>query len=54
MDHVERKYSIPLHQIVSEFKLETVYGPENYLDRKVFSMSVNRPALPLTGYYEFF
>ena len=54
MDHVERKYSIPLHQIVSEFKLETVYGPENYLDRKVSSLSVNRPALPLTGYYEFF
>lgn len=51
---MESKYSIEMHQIVNEFHLETVYGPEDYLDREISSVAVNRPALPLTGYYEYF
>lgn len=47
-------YSVELHKLVSEFRLETVYGPEDYLDFLITSRSVTRPALPLTGFFEYF
>lgn len=47
-------YSVSMHQIISEFKLEVLYGAENYLETKITSDVVNRPALPLAGYFEFF
>lgn len=51
---MESKYYVEMHQLINEFHLETVYGPEDYLDRRISSLAVNRPALPLTGYYEYF
>ena len=47
-------YSVELHQIISEFHLEVIYGPEDYLDKLISNRSVYRPALPLTGFYQYF
>ena len=47
-------YSVELHQIISEFRLEVVYGPEDYLDQLITHRAVYRPALPLTGFFEYF
>lgn len=47
-------YSVELHQIISEQRLEVVFGPEDYLDTLITSRSVTRPALPLTGFFEYF
>ena len=51
---MKRNYSVALHQLISEFRLEVVYGPEDYLDRLIDSNAVYRPALPLTGFFEYF
>lgn len=48
------KYSVQMHQLVSEFHLDVRYGPDDYLNNKITSATVNRPALPLTGYFEYF
>ena len=50
----QKKYSVAMHQLVSEFRLDVRYGPEGYLDSLISSATVNRPALPLTGFYEYF
>lgn len=47
-------YSVALHQLVSEFKLEVVFGGPDYEEIMVKSTDVNRPAFPLTGFYEYF
>ena len=51
---MKRNYSVALHQLISEFRLEVVYGPEDYLDRLIDSNAVYRPALPLAGFFEYF
>lgn len=48
------KYEVEMHQLVSEFHLDVRYGPQDYLSRPISSATVNRPALPLTGFYEYF
>lgn len=48
------EYSVALHQIISELHLEVVCGPEDYEDILIKSRAVTRPALPLTGFYEYF
>lgn len=47
-------YSVGMHQIVGEFRLELLYASDNWQEKKISSDIVNRPALPLAGYYEFF
>ena len=47
-------YSVGMHQIVNEFKLEILYGPDDWQERSITSDVVNRPSFPLAGYYEFF
>jgi len=47
-------YSVSMHQIVSEFRLEILSAPEDWPDKLITSDVVNRPAFPLAGYYEFF
>jgi len=49
-----RNYSISLKEIVREFSLEVVYGPEGYEDMQLNSTDINRPGLQLSGFYEFF
>ncbi len=52
MEHVV--YSVSMHQIVSEFSLDVLYGPVDWKEKKITSAVVNRPSFPLTGYFEFF
>lgn len=47
-------YSVELHKLITEFRLEVIYGPEDYLDRLINSRAVYRPALPLAGFFDFF
>lgn len=47
-------YSVELHKLIAEFRLEVVYGPEDYQDRMINSRAVYRPALPLAGFFEHF
>ncbi len=45
---------IQVDQIVKEMNLELLYASENSMQRKITRAATNRPALPLTGYYEYF
>ena len=47
-------YSVELHKLITEFRLEVVYGPEDYQDKLISSRAVCRPALPLAGFFEHF
>ena len=47
-------YETPLSEISKEFKLETIYGPEGWEDRKVTSSDVSRPGLALAGFFDCF
>ena len=47
-------YSVELHKLITEFRLEVVYGPEDYQDKLIYSRAVCRPALPLVGFFEHF
>ena len=47
-------YTIKLKEIVNEFSLEVIYGPEGYGDKELNSADINRPGLQLSGFYEFF
>ncbi len=46
-------YSVPLSEIISDLKLEILHMPENS-DVKVFCPDVNRPGLPLAGFFDHF
>ena len=46
------KYSVPLSSVVEELKLEKIYVPENFDEIKVFKKEVNRPGLPLAGFFD--
>ena len=51
---MEKQHTVALEKIVTEFSLETVYMPENGLQRTVCSAEINRPGLALNGYFEYF
>ena len=46
--------SIPMAQIINEMNLDVVWGVYEYRDIKITNAGVNRPALPLTGFFELF
>ncbi len=46
------QYSVSLAEIISEFSLETLYLPEKEV--MVSSREVNRPGLPLAGFFDHF
>ncbi|MBR5515727.1 MAG: HPr(Ser) kinase/phosphatase [Clostridia bacterium] len=46
------KQTVALKTLISDFKLESVYLPER--DVMVSNANVNRPGLPLTGFFEHF
>ncbi|MCQ2770841.1 MAG: HPr(Ser) kinase/phosphatase, partial [Clostridia bacterium] len=48
------EYSCKLGQIVDNFKLEVLYEPENCRKSKIYSADVNRPGLPLSGFFDCF
>lgn len=51
---MQSKYSIPLSKIIDEYKLETLYMPENGDDIQITSPEVSRPGLALSGFVEIF
>ena len=51
---MQSKYSIPLSKIIEEYKLETIFMPENGDDIQVTSPEVSRPGLALSGFVEIF
>lgn len=51
---MEDKYSIPLSTIIEEFSLEVCYLPAPAKDIPIQSPELNRPAMPLTGYFDLF
>lgn len=48
------QYSISLEQIIGEFHLETAYLPSAASEILITSPEINRPGLPLCGYFELF
>ncbi len=47
-------YSVPLKQLVEEFKLSIAYQSTDYEQIRVMVDEVSRPGLPLTGFFEHF
>lgn len=48
------KYSVLLGKIAEEFHLEVVRGAENWEENPVRIEDLNRPALQLTGFFDYF
>ena len=51
---MEKKYSVSLAKIISEFALEQIYMPCDPADLFVTTSDINRPGLQLAGFFEFF
>ena len=51
---MSNNYCILLKEIVEEFDLEILYGPENFLQKKIIADDVNRPGLQLAGFFDYF
>ena len=48
------KYSVLLKTIVEEHNLEILHASKNYETQKVVTYDVNRPAMQLAGFYNYF
>lgn len=48
------KFTVPASKIVEEFKLETLYIPENFDKVLVSNNEINRPSLQIAGFFEYF
>lgn len=48
------EYKIPLTKIIEEFDLEKIYEPSNIEAVLVESTDVNRPALQMVGFFDYF
>ena len=51
---MSEKYSIDLGSIVDELSMKVIYMPSDGKKRPVYRAEVNRPGLPLHGYYDHF
>ena len=47
-------YSVKLGKIIEEFHLEVLRGSENYESCPLYTVDINRPGLPLTGFFDYF
>ena len=50
----ERKFKIALSKIVDEFQFEKLYESKNYDEVEIGCTDVNRPALQMIGFYDYF
>ncbi len=50
----ERKFTIALSKIVDEFQFEKLYESKNYDEIEIGRTDVNRPALQIIGFYDYF
>ena len=46
------KYSVALASVVEELKLDKIYVPDNFDEIMVCKKEVNRPGLPLAGFFD--
>lgn len=51
---MEDLYTVPLSEIIKEHKLETLYLPQPAEETMICSAQVNRPGLPLVGFFDHF
>ncbi len=51
---MESKYSVPLGKLAEDFNLELLRGAEGWADYAIRTADVNRPALQLTGFFDYF
>lgn len=51
---VREEYSVSLSSIVKEQGLSVVHAAQNFETARVFTADVNRPALQLAGFYDYF
>ncbi len=54
MDPNSIVYETPLSKIVERFKLEVICCGDAIPDIQISNMDVNRPALPITGFFDYF
>ena len=47
-------YKVSLAQLIDELKLEVLYSPGDLDKIYIYNNDINRPALQLTGFYEYF
>ena len=54
METEKEVYTIPLSDVIREYNLETLYLPDAPENIRVCSPQVNRPGLPLAGFFDHF
>ena len=47
-------YKVTLEAFIKELNLEVVYSPGDLAKIYIYNNDINRPALQLTGFYEYF
>lgn len=51
---IDNRFSVSLLEIKREFKLDSLYEPENIENVKICNNEVNRPSLQIAGFFEYF
>ena len=46
--------SVALSKLIQEFNLDTIYAPENLNTITISRPEINRPGLPLAGFFDYF
>lgn len=47
-------FTVPLSQLIDNFKLEILYATDELLQNAVSTPDVNRPGMQITGFYDYF
>ena len=54
MESTTSQRTVLLSKIIKNFNLETIYAPENIESVELTRTEIHRPALPLTGFFDYF
>ena len=54
MESTTSQRTVLLTKIIDSFNLETIYAPENIASVELTRAEIHRPALPLTGFFDYF
>ena len=49
-----KEFGVCLGDLIQEFNFEVIYGPENFERIEITKTDVNRPALQLAGFFDYF
>ena len=50
----ENTFSVPLSSLVKQFRMEKVFVSSDYEQIEIHRSDVNRPGLPLSGFFDYF